>query len=174
MSKIIIAGVDPGFTGGIVKLDPIDHTIEIADTPVFEIKTGAKKRRVLDHVGIANILDDERIVHLYLEEVNAMPGQGVVSMFNFGKSAGTIIGVCGGLRIPMTQVRPAKWKSDLRVPAEKNAARYRASEYFPQCSKAWTKAKDDGRAEATLIAFYGFCQLGYRIEKPFTLIGDLA
>jgi len=170
----IICGADPGAKGAFAKLDPVNYTIEIFDMPTFEIKTGVKKKTVLDHSGMANILDDEKIFHLYVEEVNARPGEGVVSSFSFGSRFGAILGCCAGLRVPVTQVRPQKWKSELKIPAEKDAARYRASQYFPQCSKAWARKMDDGRAEAVLIAFYGFCNLGYKLEKQFTLIGDLA
>lgn len=173
MSSIIV-GADPGAKGAFAKLDPVNYTVEIFDMPTFEIKTGAKKKTVIDHTGIGNILDDERIFQLYIEEVNARPGEGVVSSFTFGRNFGTVLGVCGGLKIPVNQIRPAVWKHSLKVPAEKDAARYRASQLFPQCSKAWARKMDDGRAEATLIAFYGFCALGYKLEKQFSLIGDLA
>jgi hypothetical protein len=174
IESTIIVGADPGATGAFAKLDPVNYTVEIYDMPTFEIKTGAKKKTVLDHTGIGNILEDKRIFQLYVEEVNARVGEGVVSSFSFGARFGAILGACGGLKIPVTQVRPALWKSTLKVPAEKDAARYRASQLFPQCSKAWSRKKDDGRAEATLIAFYAFCALGYKLEKQFTLIGDLA
>lgn len=174
MGNMIIVGVDPGAKGAITKIDPIEHTIEIFDMPTFEIKTGQKKKTVMDHSGLGNILNDERIIHLYIEEVNARPGEGVVSSFTFGRNFGTVLGACGGLQIPVTQVRPAAWKAQLKVPAEKDAARYRASQYFPKCSTAWKRKMDDGRAESALLAFYGFCALGYQIQKPFTLVGDLA
>jgi hypothetical protein len=74
----------------------------------------------------------------------------------------------------VSQVRPAVWKAQLKVPAEKDAARYRANQYFPKCSTAWKRKMDDGRAESALIAFYGMCAMGYKIEKPFTLIGELS
>jgi crossover junction endodeoxyribonuclease RuvC len=170
----IIVGADPGAKGAFAKLDPVEHTIEIFDMPTFEIKTGQKKKTVMDHVGIGNILDDDRIMHLYIEEVSARPGEGVVSSFTFGRAFGTILGACGGLKIPVSQVRPALWKSQLKIPAEKDAARYRASQYFPKCATAWKRKMDDGRAEAALISFYGFCALGYQLQKPFTLIGELA
>lgn len=169
-SSIIIAGVDPGFFGAIAKIDPITHTIEIVDMPFFEIKTGQKTKKVLDHISIGDALDDTRIFHVYIEEVSARPGEGTVSSFSFGRNYGTIFGVCGGLKLPITQVRPQKWKSELKIPADKDATRYRASQYFPQCAHAWKLKKHDGRAEAALIAFYGMCQMGYKVSKPFTLI----
>jgi crossover junction endodeoxyribonuclease RuvC len=174
MSNIIIVGADPGAKGAFAKLDPIEHTLEIFDMPTFTIKPGAKSKTVMDHVGIGDIIDDKRIIHLYIEEVNARVGEGVVSSFSFGRAFGTILGACGGLNVPVTQVRPAKWKSELKIPADKDAARYRASQYFPACASAWKRKMDDGRAEAALISFYGFCALGYKLEKQFTLIGDLA
>jgi crossover junction endodeoxyribonuclease RuvC len=170
----IIVGADPGAKGAFAKLDPIEHTLEIFDMPTFTIKPGAKSKTIMDHVGIGNILADERVIHLYIEEVNARPGEGVVSSFTFGRAFGTILGACGGLQIPVSQVRPAVWKANLKIPADKDAARYRASQYFPKCATAWKRKMDDGRAEACLIALYGMCAMGYRIEKPFTLVGELS
>lgn len=174
MPETIIVGADPGAHGAFAKIDPINHTLEIWDMPTFTIKPGQKSKTIMDHVGIADILRDERIFHAYVEEVNARPGEGTVSSFSFGRAFGTILGACGGLQIPVTQVRPAVWKSNLKVPADKDAARYRASQLFPKCSTAWKRKMDDGRAEAALIAFYGMCAQGYTVSKPFTLIGDLA
>lgn len=169
-SSPIIIGVDPGLSGAITKLDPINHTIEIFDTPIFEIKNSQKIKKSVDYVQLANILDDERVIQVYLEQVNAMPGNGVSSMFLFGQIFGTVIGTCGGLGLPLTQVRPAVWKHNLKVPADKKAARSRASQLFPNCATAWKRVKDDGRAESALIAFYGMCEMKYRVEKQFTLI----
>lgn len=173
MSNFIIVGADPGASGAFAKLDPIAHTIEIFDMPTFIIKPGAKAKTVLDHAAMGYILDDDRIVHLYIEEVNARVGEGVVSSFSFGSRFGAILGCCGGLKVPVTQVRPAKWKSELKVPADKDSARFRASQYFPSCASAWKLKKHDGRAEAALIAFYGMCAMGYKVEKQFTLIENV-
>ena len=86
-----------------------------------------------------------------VEEVGAMPGQGVTSMFNFGYSAGIIAGVVAGLQLPIVMYRPAVWKRQAGVPADKGAARQMAQRYWPG-SRAFDRVKDDGRAEAALLA----------------------
>ena len=80
-----------------------------------------------------------------------MPGQGVTSMFNFGYSAGVLAGVCAGLMIPVVLYRPAVWKRAASVPADKGAARQMAQRYWPGC-RDFDRVKDDGRAEAALLA----------------------
>ena len=91
----------------------------------------------------------------FIEEVGARPGQGVTSMFSFGTSWGILRGVIAAHFIPAKLVRPQRWKSTLRVPADKNAARAAASRLMPQHAHQWTRCKDDGRAEAAMIAWYG-------------------
>jgi crossover junction endodeoxyribonuclease RuvC len=76
-------------------------------------------------------------------------------MFNFGRDYGQILGVLAALEIPVTLVTPAKWKSTLRIPADKSAARARAAQLWPGLAGTFARARDDGRAEAALIGFYG-------------------
>ena len=166
----VIAGLDPGEHGAIAFIDPEEHTLELFDMPSFQIKPGQKKKKVIDHVGVADSFREKTIITAYIEEVNAMPHQGVVSMFTLGRNFGTLFGVAGGLQIPVTQVRPAVWKKNLKVPADKDAARYRASQLMPRCSSAWKKKDQDGRAEAALIALYGLCDLGYQLKGPIRLL----
>lgn len=164
-----IVGMDPGKSGAIAFLNPETCKLRLFDMPTHMIKPGQKSRIVIDHVLAADILRDEEIPMAYIEEVNAMPGQGVVSMFSFGRSFGTLFGICGGLQIPLTQVRPAVWKKVLKVPADKDAARYRASQLMPKCADMWKKSSQDGRAEAALIALYGMSDMGFPIVKAITL-----
>lgn len=167
MTKII--GIDPGKLGAIVKIDPDTHTISLHRMPTVQIRPGEKTKVLVDPNGVGNILYDHDIARLYLEEVNARPGEGVVSTFSLGRAFGVILGVCGGLNIPLQLVRPAVWKHRLKVPADKDAARYRASQLFPECSKYWSKKNQDGIAEATLIAFYGMCEMGYQVKQKFVV-----
>jgi crossover junction endodeoxyribonuclease RuvC len=90
-----------------------------------------------------------------IELVGAMPGQGVSSMFAFGRASGLVEGVIAALGVPLDAVPPATWKASLRVPREKNAARARASQLLPNAAHWWPLAKHDGRAEAALLALYG-------------------
>lgn len=163
-----LVGIDPGLRGALCKLDPDEHTLELFEMPILTF-TRTKTKTYIDQVKLGNILCDDSILRLYLEEVNARPEEGVVSSFTFGQAYGTVIGSCGALQIPLTQVRPAVWKKVLKVPADKDAARFRASQLFPKCADQWEKKNQDGIAEAALIAFYGMCELGYNVRKVFTL-----
>lgn len=165
-----IVGVDPGLKGAIVKLDPDTHVMEIFPMPIMTIQK-TKTKTYVDQFQLGTILCDNSILRLYLEEVNARPDEGVVSSFTFGQAFGTVIGAVGALEIPLTLVRPAVWKQTLKVPADKDAARYRASQLFPQCAKAWKQKNQDGIAEAALIAFYGMCELNYPVRKHFSILG---
>ena len=98
-------------------------------------------------------LDKEIIV--VVEQVNAMPGQGVTSMFNFGQSFGVIKGICSALSLPIYFVRPTKWKKYFNlINSEKDASRTRAIEIFPYFSSNLSKKKDSNKADAILIASY--------------------
>lgn len=163
-----IVGIDPGLYGAIAKIDPEAHTLELFSMPILTF-TKTKTKTYVDEVKLGAILCDDSILRLYLEEVSSMPGEGSVSAFTFGRAYGTIKGACGALQIPISDIRPAVWKKVLKVPADKDAARFRASQLFPQCAKAWERKNQDGIAEAALIAFYGMCELGYNVRDKFTL-----
>jgi crossover junction endodeoxyribonuclease RuvC len=91
----------------------------------------------------------------YVEQVGAMPGQGVSSMFAFGEAFGLAKGVLAGLGIPLQVVTPARWKRDMRLNTGKDSARAMAAARWPQHAGEFRRVKDDGRAEAALIALWG-------------------
>lgn len=153
---MIILGVDPGISGALAFITSRGLIVE--DIPIFKTKKGAKTQTTIDAYTLGRIIDSKQITHCYIESVHAMPGQGVSSCFNFGKSLGIIIGVIAANFIPMTLVTPQEWKKALRVPADKDGARARASELMPQYSQKWLLKKHDGRAEAALIAHWGSLQ----------------
>ena len=97
--------------------------------------------------------DDE--VRVVIEQVSAMPGQGVTSMFNFGQSFGILKGICSAMQLPMFFVRPAKWKKYFNlINSQKDASRTRAIEIFPYFSTQLSKKKDSNKADAILIASF--------------------
>jgi crossover junction endodeoxyribonuclease RuvC len=149
----IVCGIDPGLSGAICMLDT-DGTISIDDMPVHALKRGGKNKREIDPHRLAVLLSG-RIGHAFIEQVSSMPGQGVSSVFAFGKTVGVIIGVLATHGVPMTFISPVKWKKALQVPASKDGARARASQLIPQAAGEWPLVKHDGRAEAALIALYG-------------------
>ena len=152
----VILGIDPGLSGAIAFLGP-DGTVEVIDMPTLALRRGGKAKRELDLIALARMFDERvsTIRHAFVEQVGAMPGQGIASMFAFGKAYGALLGVLSANFIPMTTVSPVVWKKALAVPAGKDAARARASQLLPRSAYLWPLTKHDGRAEAALIALYG-------------------
>jgi crossover junction endodeoxyribonuclease RuvC len=161
MSLTIIAGIDPGLSGAVAFLDAATGVVvEIADMPTLALSRAGKNKRELDAYALARLIGDRRPSHAYVEMVGALPGQGVSSVFAFGKSFGVVIGVLAALSVPYTLVAPAVWKRALSVPAAKDGARARASQLLPAAADHWMRVRDHGRGEAALIAYYGLRQLG--------------
>jgi len=144
----MILGIDPGLSGAIAWVSDDGHLIGVADMPTVEV-VGKKKVSPQMLVALLEDYDDAKMVAI--EDVGAMPGQGVTSTFNFGYSAGILAGVCAGLRMPTSFYRPAVWKRAAGVPADKGAARQMAQRFWPGC-RDFDRVKDDGRAEAALLA----------------------
>jgi crossover junction endodeoxyribonuclease RuvC len=146
----MIVGIDPGATGAVAWVTDHGHLIEVSDLP-HVAKVG-----LLPAV-FATMLrgGDREITHAFVERVASRPGAGVAGMFNFGRDYGQILGVLAALDIPVTLVTPQVWKRSLSVPADKSAARARAAQLWPGLAGTFARVKDDGRAEAALIALYG-------------------
>ncbi len=147
-----IIGIDPGLSGAVAHF--YDGVVTTYDTPIFSIKKGKKVQREVDGVQLATIISRHHPEQVILERVNAMPKQGVVSMFNFGRSFGVVEGVVAALQIPITYVTPQRWKSALRLSSDKGESRRLATQLWPQHADQWSRVKDDGRAEAALLAHY--------------------
>ena len=94
-------------------------------------------------------------ISVVVEQVSAMPGQGVTSMFNFGQSFGVIKGICAAMQLPIFYVRPAKWKKYFYlINSAKDASRTKVIEIFPKISHLLSKKKDANKADAILIASF--------------------
>ena len=153
MSYVI--GIDPGISGAISVFDwKTRSLLEVIDMPTLEVDSGKTKKRHINAVSLANYLEGFTDTHVVIEKVGAMPGQGVTSMFNFGRSAGIIEGVVATLEMPHTYVTPAAWTKAVGRAAGKDASRMRAMELFPSQADLFKRAKDDGRADAALIAYW--------------------
>ncbi len=152
-----IVGIDPGLNGAIAFLEN-NRVLGIFDMPVMS--EGKKNKRQLNSAQLVNILkdnmDDEKNTIIIVEQVNAMPGQGVTSMFNFGQTFGAIKGVCAALNLPIFFVRPSKWKKHFElINSSKDASRTKVIEMYPSLSNQLTKKKDVNKSDAILIAkFY--------------------
>ena len=151
-----IIGIDPGLSGAIAILDD-NKIIELFDMPVMP--DGKKNKRQLNSALLVKLIKDniknlENTV-MIVEQVNAMPGQGVTSMFNFGQTFGAIKGICAALGLPIFFVRPAKWKKHFElINSSKDASRTKAIEMYPSASEQLSKKKDVNKSDAILIARY--------------------
>ncbi len=151
-----IIGIDPGLSGGIAVLDDL-KIFDIYDMPIMS--EGKKNKNQLNSAQLVNIIKKNIISNgdtfLIVEQVSAMPGQGVTSMFNFGQTFGSIKGICAALNLPIFFVRPAKWKKhfDL-INSSKDASRTKVIEMYPSISPRLSKKKDVNKADAILIARY--------------------
>ena len=141
----MIAGIDVGLKGAIGLLYE-NGTAYVYDMPVFSKEVNA--------AALADIFREFPPGHVYLEAVNSF-GMGRQSAFNFGQGCGVIKGVLATLRIPFSQVSPSKWKKHFNLSKDKNESRAAATRLFPSLASEFARKKDDGRAEAILIAKWG-------------------
>tara|TARA_B100001123_G_scaffold90945_1_gene104633 strand:- start:2466 stop:2945 length:480 start_codon:yes stop_codon:yes gene_type:complete len=153
---MIIIGIDPGINGAISIVEN-KKILEVHDTPTMI--DGKKNKRQINGAQVTNIIKEvlngnEEVV-VVVEHVNAMPGQGVTSMFNFGQSFGVIKGICAALSVPIYFVRPSKWKKHFNlIKTNKDASRTKVIEAYPDIASKLHRKKDSNRADAILIALY--------------------
>ena len=151
-----IIGIDPGLSGAIAILE--DGKIkELFDMPVMP--DGKKNKRQLNNALLVKLIKDNikniEDTVMVVEQVNAMPGQGVTSMFNFGQTFGAIKGICAALGLPIFFVRPAKWKKHFElINSSKDSSRTKAIEMYPSISEKLSKKKDVNKSDAILIGRY--------------------
>jgi crossover junction endodeoxyribonuclease RuvC len=154
----LIMGLDPGFGGAIAILDPINmKLVKMMDMPLYNREI----QREINLQELASFVDSwSKDIHMaFLENVHAMPSQGVVSMFRFGECKGILEGILAGFYIPTIKVNPAVWKMSLSLSREKIEARRLATKLFPDAKGLFVKHLDDGRAESLLIAYFGWKHL---------------
>ena len=155
---MLIISIDPGINGAICFFE----NGEVKD--VLEMPTmaeGKKNKRQVNGRQMYNELSSRikdyktQNINVIVEQVSAMPGQGVTSMFNFGQSFGVIKGICAAMQLPIFFVRPMKWKKHFElINSQKDASRTKAIEMFPKISSILSKKKDSNKADAILIASF--------------------
>ena len=155
---MIIIGIDPGISGSICFFEN-GKIMDVIEMPTMA--EGKKNKRQVNGSQIYNEISNRihkvknQEIRVIIEQVSAMPGQGVTSMFNFGQSFGILKGICSAMQLPMYFVRPAKWKKYFNlINSEKDASRTKAIEIFPYFSSKLAKKKDTNKADAILIASY--------------------
>ena len=155
---MFIIGIDPGISGAICFFEN-GKIIEIIDMPIMN--DGKKNKKQVNGAQIYNEIYEQiknipkHEINVVLEQVSAMPGQGVTSMFNFGQSFGVIKGICSAMQLPIHFIRPTKWKKYFNlINTSKDASRSRAIELFPKVSEKLKRKKDSNKADSILIASY--------------------
>ena len=155
---MLIIGIDPGITGSICFFED-GKIIDVVEMP--NMAEGKKNKRQVNGAQIYHEIYkkiknlEKKDIKVVIEQVAAMPGQGVTSMFNFGQSFGVLKGICAAMQIPMYFVRPAKWKKYFNlINSEKDASRTKAIEIFPHFSAQLSRKKDSNKADAILISSF--------------------
>ena len=155
---MLIIGIDPGIKGAICILKD-GVVINVFDMPVMPV--GKKNKSQVNGSQIYNeilkVIENEgkQDVKVVIEQVSAMPGQGVTSMFNFGQSYGVLKGIFSAMQIPMDFVSPVKWKKYFNlINTQKDTSRTKAIEFFPYISAKLSRKKDANKADAILIASF--------------------
>jgi len=155
---MLVIGIDPGLSGSICFFQE-GKIIDVIEMPTMT--EGKKNKKQVNGSQIFNEISerikniDKKDIKVVIEQVSAMPGQGVTSMFNFGQSFGILKGICSAMQLPMYFVRPAKWKKYFSlINSEKDASRTRAIEIFPYFSVHLSRKKDSNKADAILIASF--------------------
>ena len=163
---MLIIGIDPGISGSICFFNE-GKIIDVVEMPTMI--EGKKNKKQVNGAQIFNEISakikelEKKDIKIVIEQVSAMPGQGVTSMFNFGQSYGILKGICSAMQLPMYFVRPAKWKKYFNlINSEKDASRTRAIEIFPYFSSQLSRKKDSNKADAILLAsfYYETYKLG--------------
>ena len=164
---MLIIGIDPGLSGSICFFED-GKILDVVEMPTMT--EGKKNKRQVNGSQVYNEISkrikqvDKKDIKVIIEQVSAMPGQGVTSMFNFGQSFGILKGICSAMQLPMYFVRPAKWKKYFNlINSEKDASRTKAIEVFPYFSSQLLRKKDSNKADAILIA--SFFYETYKIEE---------
>ena len=163
---MLIIGIYPGISGSICFFQDgkINDVVEMPT--MIEGKKNKKQvngSQIFNEIFFRTKKIDKKDIKVVIEQVSAMPGQGVTSMFNFGQSFGILKGICSAMQLPMYFVRPAKWKKYFNlINSEKDASRTRAIEIFPYFSSQLSRKKDSNKADAILIA--SFYHETYKLE----------
>ena len=164
---MLIIGIDPGISGSICFFQD-GKILDVIDMPTMT--EGKKNKRQVNGAQIYNEIYrrakkiENQNIRVVIEQVSAMPGQGVTSMFNFGQSFGILKGICSAMQLPMYFIRPAKWKKYFNlINSEKDASRTKAIEIFPYFSVHLSRKKDSNKADAILIA--SFYYETYKIKE---------
>jgi crossover junction endodeoxyribonuclease RuvC len=147
-------GIDVGLNGAIALV--VDgELVSVVDMPTVTLDRNGKAKRQVSVPELVQIIKDFDPTDAFVEKVFAMAGQGVTSVFSFGRSLGVVEGVLTTMKIKTTLMTPQTWQKGLGMTGGKDGSRARAMELFPDQTALFKRVKDDGRSDAALIALWG-------------------
>jgi len=155
-----VLGIDIGIVGAVAILSRAGELVSILDMPV--LADGPAGRRSVNAPLLAQIISESSATAAFVEFVAARPGEGATGAFSFGRSRVVVEGVCGALGVSVKFITPPTWKRCVGIPpgkdGAKDAARSEAIRRWPGQAALFGRVKDDGRAEAALIAVAGLAR----------------
>ena len=150
----MILAIDPGAKGALAFFDVRACTLDVIDIPTVQVKRGQKLKLEISPQMTAALISARKPLVAVMEKTGAMPGQGVSSMYQFGRSVGMLEGILAALQIPVSYVSPQVWQKDVGSRDGKDGNRARAAELYPAYAGEFARKKDDGRADAALMAWW--------------------
>lgn len=149
-------GIDPGLYGAIAALSDCGD-LTVWDMPIHNLARSGKAKNEIDHVELARIMDcltKSGVRLAMVEKVWSRKDEGPSSAFAFGRAFGIALGIAAAQFWRVELVSPQRWKKAMGTTSDKDSSRHRASELLPRHAGNWHRVKDDGRAEAALLAEY--------------------
>lgn len=154
MAEALILGIDIGVEGAIALLHRGGKLISVHDMPI--LKDGPRGRSAINAPLLYGIIANSLAGSAFVESVNARPGEGAVGAFAFGRARGVVEGILAATGLPCTFLTPPAWKRAVGLTlASKDASRAEAIRRWPDRAEWFARVRDDGRAEAALIAVAG-------------------
>lgn len=165
---MIFLGIDPGVSGAIARWEPETKALIVHDMPTLKLKPGSDKR-TLDALQLARILDElckDGVTLALIEQAGPRKNDGVIQAFGAGANWGTAYGALVAQYVPTERANPAHWKRTMQVTAAKDSSLARIKQMLPQHAAFFARKKDEGRAEAALIALYAEKRFLHRAVTP--------
>lgn len=153
---MLTLGIDPGLGGALALYDTASGDVRVWDVPTHTVRRGKTDKRRLDAVGLAGLVRAIASLDVsvaLIEDVGGMPGQSAPAAFTFGHVAGALEMCLLSHGVSVRKISPRAWKAALGVRGDKDDSRAKASELLPAFAHRWARKKDDGRAEAALLAY---------------------
>lgn len=151
-----VLGIDPGLHGALATWD--GEVLQVIDVPIVKARSRGHEVNLPALVDVINHFNDPPFLFAYVERNSARPQEGISSARKSGMVEGMLLG-CVAMRCRyIFRPPPTQWKKIAKLTKDKEYSRTRAIEFFPDYYKFFMRKKDHGRAEAALLAYYGFTE----------------